>query len=190
MKKLIAVAGAALVSLSAFGQGTISFQNVGTGFDAKVLNSAGTAIGAGATITIELLAGTSAGNLVAFATPVMTSSWIGNGWFNVGAPAVALAGHAAGSFPFFQLRAWNNAGGTSYSAALAAGQAYNLSAVWQLVPGGGLSGLGNPSAVPPVPAPALFGMASYTLIPVPEPSVIALGVLGAAALLLRRRSRQ
>ena len=90
---------------------------------------------------------------------------------------------------FFQLRAWNNTGGvTSYAAALIANQAYALSPSWQLIPGGGLNGLGNPNASPQVPAPALFGMpAGYQLTLVPEPSTIVLGVLGAAALLIRRR---
>jgi hypothetical protein len=113
---------------------------------------------------------------------------VGNGWFGVGDPEKALPGFAPGTFPFFQLRAWINTGGiTTYAAALAANKANIASAVFQLVPGGGLNGLGNPNASPPVPAPPLFGMPSGYMIFVPEPSTIILGVLGAAALLLRRR---
>ena len=83
----------------------------------------------------------------------------------------------------------NNTGGiTSWAAALAAGQAYPLAPEFQLIPGGGLSGLGIPAASPPVPAPALFGMpAGWTFVFIPEPSTIILGVLCAAALLLLRR---
>jgi len=113
---------------------------------------------------------------------------VGNGWFGVGDPERVLSAFAPGSFPFFQLRAWNNTGGiTTYAAALAAGQASIPSVPFQLIPGGGLNGLGNPTAVPSVPAPALFGMPTGYMLFVPEPSTIILGVLGATALLLRRR---
>ncbi len=191
MKKLITIgASVLLVNLSALAQGTISFQNLGAGFTGSgVLDPTGAKVGSGAPYTIELLASTTSGSLTAFTPAVSTSSWLAGGYFGVGGAAFTLPGYAPASFPFFQLRAWNNTGGvTSYAAALAAGQAYMPSTVWQLVAGGGLSGLGNPGASPPVPAPALFGMpAGYQLIPVPEPSTIVLGVLGAAALLLRRR---
>jgi len=60
--------------------------------------------------------------------------------------------------------------------------------------GGGLvgtayfvNGVSNPNAAPPVPAPNLGGMPSVTLAAVPEPSVIALGALGVASLLVFRR---
>jgi hypothetical protein len=189
MKKLITiVAGVLLVNLSALAQGTIILSNVGAGLVAPVsLN--GTAVGGGAPITIELLGGATASSLQPLAT---TTTWSPGGFFGVGDAAKVLPNLAPGSFPFFQLRAWNNTGGVNtYAGALAAGQAYlshPLSAPWQLIAGGGLSGLGNPGASPPVPAPALFGMPTgWSLVLVPEPSTILLGVLGAAALLFRRR---
>jgi|SwirhirootsSR2_FD_contig_81_1217581_length_1159_multi_3_in_0_out_0_1 hypothetical protein len=193
MKKLITIgASVLLVNLSALAQGTILLQNFGTGFTGSgVKDPAGALIGPGATqYTIELLAGTSLATIAPLPTAITTSTWVGNGWFGVGDPAGerVLTGFAAGSFPFFQLRAWNNTGGiNSYAAALAAGKAYLPSATWQLVSGGGLNGLGNPTAVPSVPAPALFGMPAGYQLTVPEPSTIVLGALGAAALLLRRR---
>jgi len=188
MKKLIATgASVLLMNLSALAQGTILLQNIGPGVNAPVRTFfPGNLVPAGSSqYTIELLAGTTASSVAPFATPITTTTWVGGGYFGVGDPERVLPGFAPGSFPFLQLRAWNNTGGiTSYAAALAAGQAYVPSALFQLIPGGGLSGLGNPSASPPIPAPALFGMAGYV---VPEPSTIMLGVLGAAALLLRRR---
>ena len=52
----------------------------------------------------------------------------------------------------------------------------------------------NPAAVPPTPAIGPAGtfpnvnLVAGTVPPIPEPSTIALGMIGAAALLLRRRS--
>src|SRR5260370_1417421 len=127
MKKLIATGVAVLlVSLSALAQGTILLQNIGAGLNAGVRDFGGALIPAGSSqLTIELLAGTSAGSATPFVTPITTTTWVGNGWFGVGDPERVLPGFAPGSFPFFQLRAWNNTGGiSSWAAALAAGQAY------------------------------------------------------------------
>jgi hypothetical protein len=190
MKKLITIgASVLLVNLSALAQGTILLSNIGPGLTtAGVKDPNGVLVAAGSSqYTIELLAGTSASTVAAFPTAVTTTTWVGNGWFGVGDAEKVLPGFAGGSLPFFQLRAWKNTGGVnSYAAALAAGAAYIPfpAAAWQLTGGG----LGNPGANPPVPAGQLFGMPSgLQLVPVPEPSTIVLGVLGAAALLLRRR---
>ena len=192
MKKLIAIGTCVLLlNLSALAQGTILLQNFGPGFTGSgVRDRDGSLIPAGTSqYTIELLAGTTAGSVAPFFTPITTTTWVGNGWFGVGDPEKALPGYAAGTFPFFQLRAWNNTGGkTSYNAALVANQAGTYSPVFQLIPGGGLNGLGNPNSSPPVPAPPLFGMPSgWFAFLLPEPSTVVLGVLGSVALLLRRR---
>lgn len=192
MKKLITiVAGVLLVNLSALAQGTIQLSNVGAGLVAPVKDPNGVAVAGGAPYTIELLAGTTAASVAPFATPITTTTWSPGGFFGVGDAAKVLPNFAAGTFPFFQLRAWNNTGGVNtYAGALLVNQAYapNVATPWQLIAGGGLSGLGNPAASPPVPAPALFGMPTgWQLTLVPEPSTILLGVLGAGALLLRRR---
>jgi len=195
MKKLLATAASVLlVNLSALAQGTIQLQNIGPGLNAPVRDPSGALVGAGAPYTIELLAGTTAVSVAPFATPVTTTTWLAGGYFGVsdfgGSDAArVLPGFAPGSFPFLQLRAWNNTGGiTSFDAAVAVGQAYPPSPGFQLQLGGGLSGLGH-TGDPPWPAPPLFGMPTgWTFLAIPEPSTVVLGVLGAAALLLRRRS--
>ena len=191
-KLIVTAAGVVIVNFSALAQGTILLQNIGPGLYASVRGPDGALIPAGSSqYTVELLAGTSAASATPFPTPITTTTWVANGIFGVGDPERVLPGFAPGSFPFFSLRAWNNTGGiTSFDAAVAVGQAYPLWNVFQLAPGGGLNGLGNPTAVPSVPAPPLFGMPTgwtFLSISVPEPSIVVLVVVGAAALLLIRR---
>jgi hypothetical protein len=87
---------------------------------------------------------------------------------------------ADGSIVQFQVRAWDNVGGTigTWAAAMAvpsvargASDTFNL----------------NLAVSPPGPVGNLAGLTSFNIAPVPEPGVIALGVLGLGALLLRRR---
>jgi hypothetical protein len=189
MKRLIFV-GAGILAFAAqlaYGQGSILFQNLWPGGSAQVRDYSGALISAGTSWTVELLAGSSAGSVAPFATPITTTAWVGAGFFGVGQPERVLPGFAPGNLPFLQVRLWDNAGGTitSYAAAIAAGSQYGSSAVWQLPGPPTTGGLGNPGASPPVPGPALVGMTGLALIP--EPSTIALGILGAAALLFRRR---
>jgi len=191
MKKLLATGvGLLIVNLSTLAQGTILLQNFGIGLNAPVRGPDGNLIPAGSSqYTIELLAGTTASSVAPFTTPITTTTWVGNGLFGEGGQERVLQGFAPGTFPFFQLRAWINTGGVnSYAGALAANQAGAPSPVFQLIPGGGPNGLGNPAASPPVPAPPLYGMPTgYSpFAPVPEPSTVVLGVLGGLALLLRR----
>jgi len=82
-----------------------------------------------------------------------------------------------------QLYAWYNAGGaiTSYSAALADGVPTGYSAVADI------TGLGGGS--PPQTAPTLPESLGNIVVAVPEPSTIALGVMGASAFLMRLRRK-
>lgn len=86
----------------------------------------------------------------------------------------------------FQIRVWDNVGGTiqTWTDALTAWQEGRIQAGWsdiflvdfQLGQGTGL-------------APNLVGLQSFNLTQIPEPSVIALGVLGAGCLFLLRRRK-
>jgi hypothetical protein len=92
----------------------------------------------------------------------------------VNVPGVPRDGRAT-----LQVRAWDNAGGTitSWENASIRGQS-------ALIVSGPLGGPDPTGANPPAIPPNLVGLQSFAI---PEPSTIALGVLGAAALLLRRR---
>jgi len=85
------------------------------------------------------------------------------------------------------IEAWYNAGGTitSYAAAVAANVPYGNSPT-VFIPGSNLGGLGSP---PNVSTPQDILVPAFNLTTVPEPSTIALGVMGACAFLARRRKR-
>lgn len=182
MKKILTiVAAAVLVSFSASAQGTITFNNRITGVvDAKIFAADGVTGLAGTGFSVELYAGASGSTLDSqmVATGIVST-------FRTGAAAgyftslgdVAVPGFAGGSVVAVQLRAWDNQGGTitSYGAASIRG----ASAIFNTA--GPLGGSGNP----PATAATLQGLTSFSIVP--EPSVIALAVVGAGALLLRRR---
>ncbi len=96
-------------------------------------------------------------------------------WQNVGAskifPDVAQGGTAT-----LQVRVWDGSLFSSYSAATS---------------GGGITGksitFNYTAPVPPATSTGMEGLQSFTLAP--EPSTIALGVLGAASLLIVRRRK-
>lgn len=77
----------------------------------------------------------------------------------------------------FTLRAWR--GAATYDAATERGEV-----TWNQA-----TGSWNPNAVPPAPAagPALQNPAGLVITVIPEPSTIALGLIGGAALLFFRR---
>jgi hypothetical protein len=105
------------------------------------------------------------------------------GFFIAPTAAQNVPGTEAGQTATFQLRAWDNRGGTVATWAAAINDptiARGSSALFTPT-----FPLGGPT-LPPTTPPGLQGLQSFNLV-VPEPGVIALGVLGLGALLLRRR---
>lgn len=174
MKKIIIAILSMIVAATSYGQGTINFANVGAGLNAPV--SVGGATLSGAKYKAELLVGTSATSLSPVAGAAGDFS-TGSGYFLGG--TVTLTGFAAGTAPFFQVRAWDSSTGATYAAATTKG----ASTVFALTTAGGLGGGGQP----PGPPALLLGLTSFSLTVIPEPSVIALALLGGSALLFRRR---
>jgi hypothetical protein len=112
-------------------------------------------------------------------------TWYSGGYGNV----PGTTGPANGAT--VQVYAWYNDGGTitSYSAAVAANTATPGSAPNGFSATGNVPSLGGGS--PPIPAASLpTGMGNIALTGVPEPSTIALGVMGASAFLMRLRKKQ
>jgi hypothetical protein len=122
-----------------------------------------------------------------YLSTLRTSGTVGGEFKNVTlATDPGITGTSGGSATI-ALVAWYNGGGTysSYSAALTAGVPTGVSALDNIA---ALGGTGSPAA----PTPDLLGLQSFSLVvpvPVPEPSTVALGVIGASTLLFRRRKK-
>jgi hypothetical protein len=179
MKKLLIIAAFMAAALSTSAQGTVNFVNRITGtLDAPVFGIDGVTPLNGSGFMAQLYAGTSADSLQAVGNPAPFRTGTGAGYWNpTAAPSTealrVVNGIAGGANAFVQVVAWDVASGATYAAAGIKG----ASPVFQVA----LGGAGNPPSTPAV----LTGLQSFSLVP--EPSTIALGLLGAAALLLRRR---
>ena len=183
MKKLLVTLAAVLVSVSSFAQGTVIFNNRTQAGDARVSRPDGTGAGPGITAQLYLVG---AGGALTALTPTTGFRFSATNpdaaFFVTAIDEFAVAGVLAGQPATLRLRAWETAAG-SYDAANAPGSSFlrgesNDVFIAQLG--------GTPQGGAPIPTPSLNGLQGFTLI-VPEPSTMALGVLGAAALLFRRR---
>lgn len=97
------------------------------------------------------------------------------------ATAVDVPGVPIGTAARIQLRVWERAAGDTWATAFAAAQG------GQYLIGRSLSFDSLPLGGGTTAPPGLNGLTSFNLYYVPEPSVIALGVLGLGALVLLRR---
>jgi hypothetical protein len=183
MKKTLITAACALVSVAAFGQGQLLMSNANA-----INDNTGAGIGsaAGTDITVELLEG-AAGTALSALTPVAASiNNVNQGYFyGPGTTGIiAISGAAAGTTIAYAVEVWSTAAGSYAAAQTVKGSLWGESALGTYTLGGGS---------PPV-APSPLGFASFNanLTPgqvTPEPTTIALGALGAGALLLFRRRK-
>jgi len=198
MKKLLLLATLLGVTASAFAQGTIRFANTGSpaGFDFRLFTnnaslSASNLMSGAGRYRIGLYGSTDStaaeGSLTLIASVLNSPA---AGIFSGGDPYILPNGYAA-STPFrFQLRAWSVAGGASYEEAVTAGLLDPLNVAL------GKSGLGLVTlGGGTVQQAALFGTnpgqlsSGFEIKPVPEPSSIALGLLGLGAIAMFRRKK-
>lgn len=180
MKKLLLLSGLMVAALGAYAQGVVNFANGAAGVSAPIddgrqspaVRAAGPGfqaqlyVGPAGTLNQALLTTNGvAGTPQPFAaTPA--------GFFFGGTRAIA--GSAEGTILTMQVRAWATSAGTSWEAAgpAARGES-NLIQV-------SLGGVG--------PVPNMLGLQSF-IIGIPEPSSIALGLLGLGAIVLFRRRK-
>jgi len=175
-------------AIGARGQGTVFLNNydVGHGIFIGSLSSgffpapAGTLVQVLGGVNISSLspiATTSPGNATVFTIQAAEVNALGPGtgsFFDVGYGFVI--GVAPGASGAFQVIAWQS-GYASYAAAQAAGAWTEVSQIWT-------QGTGTHPPLPALPTPTVLQVPAF---PTPEPSTIALSLLGAAALFLRRR---
>lgn len=136
------------------------------------------------TVKVDFLFGTSAGSLT-LASSVFTIQNGNSGFLNAGVLSTPLgtipaSGTIGGGAGFYQMRAWT--GGATF--ADVANTKTGSSAVTAVTFGGTPIGGGTPLGVPDLNLHASFAITS---VAVPEPATLALGLFGAAGLLLRRR---
>jgi len=184
MKKLLIALACVAATVMVSGQGTIDVRNKATGpngsVDAPIFDVDGITK-LGSSFLAQVYAGP-AGNIAPIGTAVPFRDGAGAGYYNAGAdfllpvPGVALGGTAE-----IQVRAWEAAAGTYAAAAASTTFKFGSSTTFSLATGGA----GSPAALPS----ALVGLTSFSvgLNAIPEPSTMVLGLLGAAALLIRRR---
>ena len=175
MKKLLIATACVLASVAAYAQGTVTFGNF------NPVSDAGGSPALGSAFEAELYAGPVGGSLSAISasiTPFLDSA---PGFF-FNSTDVAIPGVATGASADAIVKVWKISDGSSYEVASAKPGAHSGASAKFTI-----TGLGGGS--PPLPGASMGGMASFSLTvnPVPEPSTIALGLIGAGALLLRRR---
>jgi len=179
MKKLLVTLAAVLVSASAFAQGTVSFSNRTSGGDWKVALDNGTAAGLSPSpIAVNIFLADAAGNI--------TGSSIASTTFRTTPAAAAFFVNAIDQIDVPSIAPLSS---SQKFVAQFTGQNITTKNVGLIINPAIPAGGGSPPAPPGelLPADATLIGSTLALPTIPEPSTIALGVLGAAALMLRRR---
>ncbi len=186
MKKALLALGALALTGSAFAQGTITFFNnnltpaSGAPYRAGIFRSGGT-VGAGAGYTVGIIKGSDP-----TAAPLATTTFRTTTATEVFAATsdVAVTGVAPGSTATLTIASWDTGDG-SY-AATAPGHQHGFQTFTSRALGGPNPDPTQPAIFTPDMGPGFTGF-SMVVVPVPEPTTIALGAIGIGALLLRRR---
>jgi hypothetical protein len=190
MKKLLLIALMAFVGAGAYAQGNIVFSTVGGSTQPTVITTeAGANAGAGYMAALYY-APSGVTDESMFMQAGAAASFIGStGLISAGTRTAPT--DTPGGSGNFQIRAWSTAFGATYEEANRPGGVVGVSAV---IP----AGTALTTGTPPPPATSLVAAANAAGLPlgfqmatvvVPEPSVIALGLLGAGALLALRRRK-
>lgn len=175
MKKIAIALAALAFAASAYAQGTVNFSTRVGAVNAPVRDAGGNLVDG--TVWGQLYAAAPGGTLAPVGAPVAFRSDAGKGYITAGG-TVEIPGVTAGGSAQIKLVSWFASQGASYTAAVAAGLGgVGESGVITINTGGGTT-----------PPAALTGLQGFSLTPiVPEPSIAALGLLGAGLLLVRRK---
>jgi hypothetical protein len=184
MKKTIITLAAVMAATVAYSQGTVTFNTLGPGVNAVVSYGSASDRAAGDQFWGQLWfqkSGTA--DWVAIGNPKNFGTGGTAGYILAG----TVSGAAAGDNGTIQFRAWASskiAGGAdawspAWGTAAGTGPGYGISQLPNIT----LGGSGSPPSLPA----ALTGLTGFTMAVVPEPSFMALGLLGAGLLLIRRK---
>jgi hypothetical protein len=190
-KSLFSFALAVFMAQGALAQGQFIFENyfVGdTAANAPVTDVNGVLL-SGSSFAVDLLYGSSASTVTSdagFARAFSTGT--GAGYFLGGAEQIPPSG-----IVFMRLVVWQAAAGASWAAATGGATDYTSDPTTYLENGGTEWGFGNifSADLPTSPGGPFNGLLDpFQLQATPEPASLALGGLGAAAMLLFRRRKQ
>jgi len=182
IKKLLLVGVVSLVGVSSVcAQGTVNFLNRITGtLDVPIyldrVGVGGTLLSGANFLATLYWSATQNGSFAPIVEPPSAfRTGAGAGYWNAGADSTRVVGVLANNPVWLQVRAWDSTSGATYDIAKAAGGLWGDSNVFQVTTGGGILAPAN-----------MTGLQSFALVP--EPSTLALGILGAVALMFRRRN--
>ena len=185
-KTLLTLAFAALATVASYAQGTITFAN--TTLSRVTMNSLAAPtvyanVPLSAPIVYGVFWGQSADSLALNTGDLGTASATSAGIIGATSP-YQIAGGAVGSTVFMKIAGWTSSFGRDFAAAKSTpGAFYGETGVRSIT----LAATAGPGTVIWSSSnTALFQPLKLDVV-IPEPSVIALGVLGVGALLLRRR---
>jgi len=188
IQTVICAAALALFAANAKADFQLNFVTANSGQSNPVFDVNGTTT-LNSTFFGQIYAGANAGSLAAIGTAVQfgtvggTVNAAANG-FIIGNSVTGTSGSLfGGSAGVYQLRAWTGAA-TYELASTTIGAKIGSSAVQNITFGGTPNGGGAPLTPPDVNLHSSFAL---TTVVVPEPATIALGLFGAAGLLIRRR---
>jgi len=201
MKKLLLTAAAILATLNMYGQGTgsgiINFGNASSTADRRIYLADGTTGLAGSGYRVALYWGQQGTPESGLVQAGASSGFLSGGQFVGGSRTLTPLG-SDGAIVTLQARAWQTIAGVpdTYEGVLAAGLAGDQRAlVGKNTPFDKKSK--NPTDPLEIANPiganvangGAAGWTGFSITPVPEPSVIGLGLLGAGALLMLRRRK-
>jgi len=190
MKKILLLLGLLALPAAVFAQGTVVFQNTAaTVLTTNDLQGHTGTVATGFKIRVGLYVGTPGSDPSTFSLAgIATNSAISAGRFGY---TLAISGNNGVNIDY-QVRAWQLSAGLDYESATAGGIFRGVSGIGNATPATGTAtspNLFSSTAGSPEFAGQLANGFALTPNPVPEPSSIALGLLGLGAVALFRRRK-
>jgi hypothetical protein len=189
MKKLTLIAASLVAALNLYAQGDVIFDNFEGGLLAN--NFRGGDVAASDGIVVQLYASMSGngGTFIPVPDSIVQAGLLADGFYDRGVVRIPASVVGGGAGAFLEVRAWESAYGASFEEAVNAAAMGGRVALRGISPTFMVAATGNPSATPPGVPVSISALVPAFGVNVPEPSVIALGLIGAGALLVLRRRK-